>query len=134
MKKVILVCSLLLLMGCAEKDEYQNEILEQMKTEKDIKDYKIAPEEMTKCVVDTSSSNMPGLFLIDPQRRRAYKNYTKMLKLNKSGDPKKTLEELRQDFGDAKTLADAHSNYVESVVDCMSNLVSSTEEAQNKQK
>ncbi|OAI14144.1 hypothetical protein A1507_15820 [Methylomonas koyamae] len=134
MKKVILGCSLLLLMGCAEKDEYQNEILEQMKTEKDIKDYKIAPEEMTKCVVGTSSSNMPGLFLIDPQRRQAYKNYTKMLKLNKSGDPKKTLEELRQDFGDAKKLADAHSNYVESVVDCMSNLVSSTEEAQNKQK
>ncbi|ATG92170.1 hypothetical protein [Methylomonas koyamae] len=134
MKKIILVCSLLLLMGCAEKDEYQNEILEQMKTEKDIKDYKIAPEEMTKCVVDTSSSNMPGLILIDPQRRQAYKNYTKMLKLNKSGDPKKTLEELRQDFGDAKKLADAHSNYVESVVDCMSNLVSSTEEAQNKQK
>lgn len=134
MKKVILVCSLFLLVGCVEKEEYQNVVLEQMKAEKDIKDYKIAPEEMTKCVVDTSSSNMPGLILIDPQRRQAYKNYTKMLKLNKSGDPKKTLEELRQDFGDAKKLADAHSNYVESVVDCMSNLVSSTEEAQNKQK
>jgi len=132
MKKVILVCSLFLLVGCVEKEEYQNVVLEQMKAEKDIKDYKIAPEEMTKCVVDTSSSNMPGLFFLDPQRRQAYKNYTKMLELNKSSDPKKTLEELRQDFGDAKKLAEAHSNYVESVVDCMSNLVSSTEEAQNK--
>ncbi|MCQ8182564.1 hypothetical protein NP603_15690 [Methylomonas sp. SURF-1] len=132
MKKVMLVCSLFLFVGCVEKDEYQNAVLEQMKTEKDIKDYKIEPEEMTKCVVNESSSNMPGLFFLDPQRRQAYKNYTKMLALNKSADPKKTLEELRGDFGDAKKLADAHSNYVESVVDCMSSLVSSTEEAQKK--
>ncbi len=103
-----------------------------MKGDKDINDYKIAPEEMTKCVVQTSSANMPGMFFLDPLRRQAYKNYTKMLQLNKTSDPKKGLDELRQEFGDAKKLADAHSNYVESVVDCMSNLVSSTEEAQKK--
>ncbi|WP_445372262.1 hypothetical protein ACH518_06235 [Methylomonas sp. HW2-6] len=132
MKKVMLVCVIFLLVGCAEKEEYQNVVLEQMKGDKDINDYKIAPEKMTKCVVQTSSSNMPGLFFLDPLRRQAYKNYTKMLQLNKASDPKKSLDELRHEFGDAKKLSEAHSNYVESVVDCMSNLVSSTEETQNK--
>jgi len=82
---------------------------------------------MSECVVQTSAGNMPGLIPIDPERRTAYRNYAKMLKLNSSSDPKKTLEELRADFGSPKALADAHSNYTESVVECMSGLVTSTE-------
>jgi len=115
------------LAGCAEKQEYEQAVLEQMKVEKDIKDYKIEPEKMSECVVQTSAGNMPGLIPIDPERRTAYRNYAKMLKLNSSSDPKKTLEELRADFGSPKALADAHSNYTESVVECMSGLVTSTE-------
>jgi len=98
-----------------------------MKVEKDIKDYNIQPEIMSTCVVETTSNNMPGLFTLDPERLTAYKNYTKMIKLNNSGDPKKTLEELRVDFGSAKNLAEAHSIYTESVVECMSGLVTNAE-------
>ncbi|WP_347988321.1 hypothetical protein [Methylomonas sp. AM2-LC] len=127
MKKILIYITLLILVGCAEKQEYEQAVVEQMKQEKDIKDYKIEPEEMAKCVVQTTANNMPGLFTADPTRLNAYKNYTKMLKLNSSSDPKKTLEELRTDFGDAKKLADAHANYTESVLNCMSGLVTSDE-------
>jgi len=48
----------------------------------------------------------------------AYRNYTKMLMLTNSADPKKTLEELRADFGSAKDLAEAHTNYTESLMEC----------------
>ncbi|OQW67448.1 MAG: hypothetical protein BVN35_20480 [Proteobacteria bacterium ST_bin11] len=125
-KMLVIVC--LLVVGCAEKDEYQSVVLASMKQDKDIKDYGIEPEMMTKCVVDTSSKDMPGLFFFDPDRRQAYKNYAKMLDLNKSTDPQKTLSELRESFGTAKELAEAHSNYVESVVECMTGLVTSGEE------
>jgi hypothetical protein len=77
---------------------------------------------------------MPGAFPFDPDRLTAYKNYTKMLKLNDSSDPKKTLEELRKEFGSAKALADAHANYAESLVTCMSDMVSSTEERKENKK
>ncbi|WGS86504.1 hypothetical protein [Methylomonas sp. UP202] len=134
MKKILLiVLSVTILAGCSEKEDYKLAVLEQMKADKDIQDYRISPEIMTNCVVASTSSNMPGLFLLDPVRRVAYKNYTKMLSLNKSSDPKKTLSELRSDFGDPKKLADAHSNFTESVVECMSNQVTSTEES-NPQK
>jgi hypothetical protein len=48
--------------------------------------------------------------------------------LNTSGDPKKTLEDLRNDFGSPKALAEAHANYAESVVECLSGLVTGEEE------
>lgn len=128
MKKIILFTILLLVMGCADQQQYEQAILEQMQLEKDIKDYKINPEEMSKCVVSKSSTKMPGLFPFDPIRAATYKNYVKMLQLSKSSDAQKALEELRVDFGSPKGLADAHANYAESVMECMSGLVTGEEE------
>lgn len=130
MKKALLILLLsVFVAGCAEKTEYEQAVLEQMQKDQDIKDYKIDPQIMVKCVVETSSKDMPGLVALDPKRREAYMNYTKMLRLYESSDPKKTLEELRGAFGSAKALADAHSNYAESVVECVSGLVTAEEEA-----
>lgn len=127
MKRILAGLAILVLAGCAEKQEYEQTVLEQMKVEKDIQDYKIDPEQMTNCVVSTSSEKMPGFLPFDPERANAYKNYTKMLQLNRSEDPKKTLDELRNAFGSPKNLADAHANYTNAMVECLSGLVTSTE-------
>jgi hypothetical protein len=87
---------------------------------------------MAKCIVDTTANNMPGIFAFDPTRLTAYRNYTKMLTLSKAADPKKTLEELRTDFGSAKGLSEAHSNYSESVMECYSAMISESEDAAKK--
>jgi len=127
MKKILLLVVAASLFGCAERNEYKQAVLEQMKNDQDIKDYKIDPEIMMSCVVDTSAKKMPGLLPIDPERRQAYKNYVRMIQLNKSEDPKALLDELRTAFGSPKDLADAHSNYSESVVECVSGLVTNEE-------
>jgi hypothetical protein len=135
MKKLLLISlSVLILPAFADKNQYEQAVLEQMQKEADIKDYKITPEYMTKCVVDTTSQNMPGIFAFDPKRLMAYRNYTKMLNLTKSADPKKTLEELRTDFGSAKDLAEAHTNYTESLMECYSAVISESEEAAKEKK
>jgi len=135
MKKLLLISlSVLILPACADKNQYEQAVLEQMQKEADIKDYKITPEYMTKCVVDTTAQNMPGIFAFDPKRLMAYRNYTKMLNLTKSADPKKTLEELRTDFGSAKDLAEAHTNYTESLMECYSAVISESEEAAKEKK
>ncbi len=128
MNKVLIVICALFAVGCAEKTEFEQVVLEQMKKDKDVKDYKIDPEIMVECVSKTVTKGMPGLFGIDPERRMAYANYTKMLKMNESPDPKKTMEELRELFGSPKALADAHANYGESVVECISGLVTGDED------
>ena len=87
MKKILLISlSALLLPACADKNQYEQAVLEQMQKEADIKDYKITPEFMTKCVVDTTSQNMPGIFAFDPTRLTAYRNYAKMLTLTQATD------------------------------------------------
>ena len=134
MKKLLLISlSALLLPACADKNQYEQAVLEQMQKEQDIKDYKITPEYMAKCVVDTTSQNMPGIFAFDPARMTAYRNYAKMLTLSKSEDPKIMLETLRNDFGSAKALGDAHNNYTESLMECYSAMISESEDAAKKQ-
>lgn len=128
MKYLLMLSIVLALTGCAEKQEFEQVVLEKMKIEKDIKDYKIDPEEMTKCVTSKTAMKMDGIFPADPRRMQAYKNYIKMITLTESADPKKTLDELRTDFGSPKGLADAHANYAESIVDCLSGLVTGEEE------
>ena len=130
MKKLIVIAvSAFLLSACAEKEQYEKAVLAEVKRDQegDTKKYNIDTERMAKCVVDTSSRNMPGLFPLDPARREAYRNYTKMLTLTQSQDPKKTLEELRKDFGSPKALSDAHNNFAESMMDCYSALINETE-------
>lgn len=129
MNKLLLISlSALLLSACADKNQYEQVVLEQMRKEQDVKDYNITPEHITDCVVATTSPNMPGAFPLDPKRMTAYRNYTKMLTLSTSQDPKKTLEELRSDFGSAKELAEAHSNYTESLMTCYSAVIMESEE------
>jgi hypothetical protein len=127
MNKILITICVLTLTGCAEKNEFEQAVLEQMKKDKDVIDYKITPETMVECVSSTITKNMPGVFALDPERRTAYANYAKILKLNESTDPKKTMDELRQLFGSPKALADAHANYGESVVECMAGLVTNGE-------
>lgn len=127
MKKVLILMTAVMLVGCAEKAEYEQAVLQQVERDKDIKDYNIDPKIMVDCVVQTSSKDMPGLVPFDPERSKAYKNYSKMLKLNETEDPKKTMDELREAFGTPKGLADAHANYAESVVECISGLVTNEE-------
>lgn len=134
MKKLLLIAlPAFMLTACADKNQYQQAVLEQMQKEQDIKDYKIDPEKIAKCVVETSSGNMPGAFAFDPARMMAYRNYAKMLNLSKAEDPKKALEVLRNDFGSAKELSDAHNNYSESLVECYTALISATDEKSKKE-
>ena len=71
MKKILLISlSALLLPACADKNQYEQAVLEQMQKEADIKDYKITPEFMTKCVVDTTSQNMPHTRPMTPENSR----------------------------------------------------------------
>lgn len=119
MKKflIILACSSAIT-ACGDKKLYEQAVLEEMKKEQDVKDYKIDPEYMAKCVIDTTYDRMPGFFPFDPDRLQAYRNYTKMITLTGSKDAQKKLEELRKDFGSPQELSKAHSVYTESVMDC----------------
>ena len=129
MKKILLICvSTLLLTACADKQEYEEAVLAQMKTDKDLADYNIDPEKMRDCVVDLSIKGMPGAFPLDPVRLTSYQNYTKMLSMRTIEDKQGMLEELRKVFGSPKELAAAHSNFTESMMNCMASILMKSED------
>ena len=132
-KKLLILLISVFLVACADKQKYEEVVLEEMKKEQDVKDYKLDPEYMAKCVIDTTYQRMPGIFALDPDRLQAYRNYSKMLSMSLSKDPKKTLEELRNDFGSPEALAKAHSVYTESVMDCYTAILHEQEPKQQEQ-
>lgn len=130
MKKLLLLSLIALsLNGCSDKDNYTAAILAEMARDPKIegaKEYNIPQEKMADCIVEASSKNMAGVFAFDPARLTAYRNYTKMLTLTQSADPKKTLDELREGFGSAQKLMEARSNYTESELECLTLFVANT--------
>ena len=153
MKKLLLLSAILLLTACADKNQYKEAVLAQMhkeqqlQKEQGLKEYQIPVEELTSCVVDSSSSKMPGVFAFDPARLMAYRNYTKMLAfrnyakeltVTKVADPKQALETARKqliaDFGDGLALNNAMSNYAESLEGCYSAIISKSEEDEKDKK
>jgi len=121
MKKIILMSlSALALIACSEKEQYQQAVFEQVSHDEDIKSYHLDPESVTECVVDLSSKKMPGLAPFEPIRKAAYQGYTKMISLKTSENPAEVLKELKADFGTARGLADAHRNYSEAYLECIS--------------
>ena len=121
MKKILLISlSVLTLAACSEQNEYEQTVLELISNDPDIKSYHLDPEVVTECVVALSSKKMPGFAPFEPIRKDAYKSYTKMIALKKSADPEKVLKELQEGFGSPRGLADAHRNYSESYLECIS--------------
>ncbi|MEQ1635196.1 MAG: hypothetical protein ABL903_00800 [Methylococcales bacterium] len=126
-KLLLLLSASLLLSACSEKEQYAQTVLAQMQNESDVKDYKLDPQLMADCVVKTSSGKMPGLFPFDPDRKKAYLSYIKLLTINTAKDPKQVMAELRTEFGSAQGLLDARSNYTDSLVECQTGFITNTE-------
>lgn len=121
MKKILIISfSALLLVACSEQEAYEAAVLEQVKNDPDIQSYHINSELITRCIVDLSSKKMPGLAPFEPMRKTAYKGYTKMISIKTSERPGEVLAELRESFGSAKELSDAHRNYSKSYLECIS--------------
>ncbi len=131
-KVVCLMVILSSLSGCKDKDDYRAAVLADVQREQNdpkSKDYKVDVEVLTDCILQTSTQNMPGLFGLDPERITAYRNYAQMITIMQT-PTKEGIDKLRGVFGSPKALADARGNYTQSMVDCLSNLVTSGEQKQ----
>lgn len=134
MKKIFIIgLSAIFLVACSEQEEYRKTVLEQINNDPDIKSYHLDPETITDCIVDLSSKKMPGFAPFEPIRKDAYKGYTKMIAIKHSQNPEQVLKELRDSFGSARGLADAHRNYSESYLECISTVTNRVLDDQEEQ-
>jgi hypothetical protein len=128
MKKPLLILVFALFFSaCAEKDQYEQAVFQQVSNDPDIKDYNIDPEAMTTCIVNLSSKKMPGILPIEPKRKKYYLGLAKMISARESSNPKQTLEEGRAHFDSPKIAMQAMMNHSESSGNCMAALTVQTE-------
>jgi len=121
MKKLALISlSVLTLTACSDRDEYKQTIFDLVSSDDDIRTYHLDPQTVADCIFDLSSKNMPGVLPFEPRRQKTYAGYTKMISLKTSKNPAEVLSELRESFGSAKGLSEAHMNYSESYLECIS--------------
>ena len=123
MNKIItLGLATLLLTACSEQEEYTQAVLEALSNDPDIKSYHLDPITVTDCIVDLSSKKMPGFSPFEPIRKASYVSYTKMIALKKSEKPQDVLNELQESFGSPQKLSEAHRNYSQSYLECISTI------------
>lgn len=127
LRLMLLLLAVFVLPACSEKKQYEAAVLAEMQSEPDIKDYKLDPAVMAACIVEATSRKMPGVFPFDPDRKKAYSLYVKMLTLQKAKDPMKEMADLRTEFGSPQGLLEARSNYTDSLVDCQTTLITNAE-------
>ena len=139
MKKLILIlCSALLVTGCADsldfKNQYKQKVIQLMKLDNDLSDYGMNPAQIATCVVDKTGEAMPGLFSWSSERATTYAAYTKLvdqkLAMSRLGeldndadvrrlDPKIQFNIMKKAFKTVKAIVHAHQNFNGSILECM---------------
>lgn len=128
-KLIVILLSVMFLTACTEeKQHYEQAVLKQMQVDPDIKDYNLDPQVMTECVVDMTSRKMPGIVSFDPRRGPYYLGYSKLISVTKAADPQEELKQIREFFGSSEEIRKALNNYSDSVMQCITALVSKSEE------
>lgn len=121
---IVLLVATLVMAGCVSKERsnLEEKLTERFKTDKDLADYNITPEDMAECVADDIASNAPG-FPGSPKKRKHLEAYGKLILVNPTDNYKSVLEETEQVFGSTQKAYKAASGITEQAMTCMSKLM-----------
>jgi hypothetical protein len=122
MKKLLLaLLASAALAGCGRQERLSLEeaLLEKMRADSELKDYKISPEDMTACVVEEISSNLPVL-AVDVRRGAYFEAYAKFISAT---NPLKAIEEEAQLFGSVAEARKAAMGVTDHIMTCMGRLI-----------
>ena len=125
MKKILfLLAAAILLSGCEgkEKDELVGQLRLKFEKDSDLKDYKISPEDMSKCVAGKILKEIPG-FPGSPNRKRFIAAYTKLVRVDPTEDFRPALEETKEVFGSEVKAHEAAGTITMSSFSCIGDMI-----------
>ena len=125
MKKIFIVlAAAFVLSGCdgKEKDELVEQLRLKFAKDSDLADYKISPEDMSKCVADKILKEISG-FPGSPNRKRYIRAYTKLVRVDPTQDFRPALEETAEVFGSPAKSYEAAGIITTSSFDCVGDMI-----------
>lgn len=122
MKKLLLaMLAATALTGCGrqEKLTLEQALLEKMQADTDLKDYKIAPEDMTGCVMEEIAQSLPVL-PVDTRRGAFFDAYAQFITAT---NPLKAIEDAAPLFGSVAEARKAAMSVTDHIMSCMGRLL-----------
>ncbi len=121
MKKVIsvlLVAALCSACDSKEKLGFKEALVEKLKDDSDLKDYKLDPSEIADCVVGEVSQGLPG-FPGDPRRDAYFDAYASFVMVRSPAEADAATNKYQDTFGSAKAARQAALSITEYIMNCM---------------
>lgn len=122
MKKPIFVILAAALLGACggspEQVSLKDALVEKLKDDSDLKDYKINPAEVADCVVKTITDGLPG-FPGDPRRARYFEAYSKFVAVKSPSDAEKAVDEYKDLFGSVIQAREAAVSVTDHIMGCL---------------
>lgn len=132
MKKIVWLFGLTVaLSGCGGegKKSLEQALLDKMKSDTDISDYKLDPQQMADCMLDKITDSLP-LSAAGPSRSEFFDTYARFLTTSNPGDGQKVIDDAAKLFGSVQEARKAALSITEHEMDCISTLVSMQEPAE----
>lgn len=119
-KFLLIFAAALLLSACSspQQTDLKSALLQKLKDDSDLKDYKIDPAEIADCVVGEITAEIPA-YPGDPRRERFFQAYTKFVSINSADEAEKALAEFEELFGSKKAAREAAANITNHNMTCM---------------
>jgi hypothetical protein len=126
MKKPLLVfTALLTLAACGQQEKLSLEeaLLASLKNDQDLKDYKLDPQEVADCTMESISDALP-VMPTDPRRAQYFEAYAQFLSSPSSpDDAHRMIEGQKELFGSVQAARQAALSVTDYIMTCMGLLI-----------
>lgn len=126
MKKLLLVfTTLLTLAACGQQEKLTLEeaLLASLKNDQDLKDYKLDPQEVADCAMESISDSLP-IMPTDPRRAQYFEAYAQFLSSPSSPEEAHRMVEGQKElFGSVQAARQAALSVTDHIMTCMGLLI-----------
>lgn len=127
----LLAATALTACGGEGKKSLEQALLDKMKSDTDVSDYKLDPQQMADCMLDKITDSLP-LSATGPSRSDFFDTYAKFLTVSSPVDAQKSIDDAAKVFGSPQEARKAALSIAEHEMDCISTLVSMQEPSERE--
>jgi len=126
MKKILVSLLVAMVLTACQQTQEQLDLkaalVNKLKDDSDLKDYKIDPKDLAECVFNEIAENAPGI-PGDVKRNRYFEAFTKFITVSSPSDAEKAVKDYQDLFGGVHETHQAATSVTDHIMSCMGGAV-----------